>query len=1060
MKQTSKLLFVLFSLCMLLAFLPAISLAAGDEAYAVYNGTAGTLTFCVGELTADGVVRAAGGDPVSGDEYYTDFTETVSYYTETSDADLPWYDVRGSVETVVFLDEIAPKDTAHWFNGFSSLTSFSGLDKLNTGRVVHMGRMFYNCSSLQQLDLGSFNTGSVLSMRQMFSGCTSLQQLNVSSFNTANVTDMGHMFQNCSSLQQLDLSNFNTANVTTMGLMFAGCSALQQLNVSSFNTAKAWSMGQMFYGCHALQQLDVSSFNTASATGLGYMFTGCSSLQQLDVSNFNTANVTRMEFMFYGCASLQQLDLSNFNTEKVTNMDRMFRNCTSLQQLDISSFNTAAVTHMKGMFYYCSALQQLDLSNFNTAGVTQMQGMFCNCTALQRLDLSSFVIGEETNTDGMLYNCNALSSLKLGAGFRFNEGHSQTNNDNPNAWDIGTFANACLPDAPTDAAHTGKWIRENGEGSAYTAEALMDAYDGTTMAGTWVWQPVQAYAVYDGTAKTLTFCVGGLEADGVHRTAGGDPVSGDAYYTGFLTDAYVLDEDVPWNDIRENVTAVTFLDTVAPVSTAKWFNGFTNLTAVQGADHLDTSAVTDMAAMFTGCSSLTSLDVSSWDTGKVTDMFRLFSKCTELTSLDLSSWDTGSVKNMNGMFYNCSALSSLDVGSWDTGSVTEMSVLFRQCSALTSLDLSSWDTGSVTEMVNMFWGCESLQQLNISGFDTGSVTQMTNIFSGCSALSSLTLGENFSFVSGTDCALPDVPNDSDYTGKWINQTAGLTKTSRELMADYNGATMNGTWVWQPRIDISGATISPIPDQTYTGEALTPAVTVTLPDGTVLVPDTDYTVAYGNNTNKGTATVTVTGNGNYAGTLNGTFEITAKSLDGATVSPIADQTYTGEALTPAVTVTLPDGTVLVSDTDYTVEYGNNTNKGTATVTVTGNGNYAGTLSESFEVTAYDISDASVTADKQKYTGEALTPAVKVELSDGTILTEGTDYTVEYSNNTEPGRANITVTGKGFYTGTAFGTFTITDEDEPIDSEELFKQSSILDLLRKLIKAIVAFFKKFC
>ncbi|MBQ7688873.1 MAG: BspA family leucine-rich repeat surface protein, partial [Clostridia bacterium] len=761
--------------------------------------------------------------------------------------------------------------------------------------------------------------------------------------------------------------------------------------------------------------------------------------------------------------------------------------------------------------YYCSALQQLDLSNFNTAGVTQMQGMFCNCTALQRLDLSSFVIGEETNTDGMLYHCNALFSLKLGAGFRFNDGHSQTNNDNPNAWDIGTFVNACLPDAPTDAAHTGKWIRENGEGSAYTAEALMDVYDGTTMADTWVWQPLQAYAVFNGTAGTLTFCVGGLEADGVHRTAGGDPVSGDEYYTGFLTDTYTQQESVPWRDNRENVTTVTFLDTVAPVSTASWFSGFTNLTAVNGIDHLDTSSVTNMAGMFSGCSSLTSLDVSGWDTGSVTsmssvfagcsaltsldvgswntgsvtDMCCMFKDCPSLTSLDVSGWDTGSVTNMGDMFAGCSSLNPLDVGSWNTGSVTQMYSLFQDCSALTALDVGSWETGSVTQMYSMFSGCSSLTSLNVSSWDTGSVstmfcmfngcssltalnlgswdtgsvTNISGIFSGCSALAALTLGEDFSFVSGTDCNLPDVPNDSDYTGKWINQTAGLTKTSQELMTDYNGATMNGTWVWQPRIDISGATISPIADQTYTGEALTPAVTVTLADGTVLVPDTDYTVEYGNNTNKGTATVTVTGNGNYAGTLNETFEITAKSLDGATVT-VADQTYTGEALTPDVTVTLPDGTVLTPGTDYTVEYSNNTDPGTATVTVTGNGNYAGTLSESFEVTAYDISDASVTADKQKYTGEALTPAVKVELSDGTILTEGTDYTVEYSNNTEPGRANITVTGKGFYTGTAFGTFTITDEDEPIDSEELFKQSSILDLLRKLIKAIVAFFKKFC
>ncbi|MBQ7687835.1 MAG: BspA family leucine-rich repeat surface protein [Clostridia bacterium] len=410
----------------------------------------------------------------------------------------------------------------------------------------------------------------------------------------------------------------------------------------------------------------------------------------------------------------------------------------------------------------------------------------------------------------------------------------------------------------------------------------------------------EAYAVYNGTAGTLTFCVGELEADGVHRAAGGDPVSGNEYYTGFLTETYSMTSSggttAPWNDIRGNVTAVTFLDTVAPVSTALWFRGFSKLTAVQGADRLNTSnvksmasmfdfcpsltslnvgswntgSVTRMSSMFSGCYSLTSLDIGSWSTGSVTDMNRMFEGCYSLTSLDLSSWNTGSVTDMQSMFYSCNSLTSLNVGNWNTGSVTTMASMFNGCSSLTSLDVGSWSTGSVTDMQYMFNGCSSLTSLNVSSWNTGSVTDMSNMFSP--SLSSLTLGENFSFVSGTNCALPDVPNDSVHTGKWSNQTVGLTKTSQELMADYNGATMAGTWVWQPRrIDISGATVSPIADQSYTGEALTPAVTVTL-NGTELQKDRDYTVDYQNNTAPGTATVIITGIHDYKGQAFGSFEI--------------------------------------------------------------------------------------------------------------------------------------------------------------------------------------------
>ena len=61
-------------------------------------------------------------------------------------------------------------------------------------------------------------------MRGMFYECSSLKELNLSNFNTNNVTDMGYMFYKCSSLRELDLSNFNTNNVTKMASMFYGCS--------------------------------------------------------------------------------------------------------------------------------------------------------------------------------------------------------------------------------------------------------------------------------------------------------------------------------------------------------------------------------------------------------------------------------------------------------------------------------------------------------------------------------------------------------------------------------------------------------------------------------------------------------------------------------------------------------------------------------------------------------------------------------------------------------------------------------------------------------------------
>ena len=67
----------------------------------------------------------------------------------------------------------------------------------------------------------------------MFYNCSSLKELNPSNFNTNKVTDMSWMFENCSSLKELNLSNFNTNNVIEIYDMFKGCSSLLSLDCQS-----------------------------------------------------------------------------------------------------------------------------------------------------------------------------------------------------------------------------------------------------------------------------------------------------------------------------------------------------------------------------------------------------------------------------------------------------------------------------------------------------------------------------------------------------------------------------------------------------------------------------------------------------------------------------------------------------------------------------------------------------------------------------------------------------------------------------------------------------------
>lgn len=214
---------------------------------------------------------------------------------------------------------------------------------------------------------------------------------------------------------------------------------------------------------------------------------------------------------------------------------------------------------------------------------------------------------------------------------------------------------------------------------------------------------------------------------------------------------------------------------------------------------------------------------------------------------------------------------------------------------------------------------------------------------------------------------------------------------------------------------------------YTGNELTQTVTVTV-GGKELTKDTDYTVTGLTGTEPGSYPVTVTGTGNYTGTVTKSFEIAKADISSATISDIDSPVgYTGTAYEPEVTVTF-NGTELALDTDYTVAYTNNVNAGEATVTITGTGtHFKGSVEKHFTITAADLSGCTFApiADVT-YNTEAHTPEVTVAIS-GRTLEADKDYTVSYASNVNAGTATVTVTGKGNFTGSANTTFTIAKAD---------------------------------
>lgn len=214
---------------------------------------------------------------------------------------------------------------------------------------------------------------------------------------------------------------------------------------------------------------------------------------------------------------------------------------------------------------------------------------------------------------------------------------------------------------------------------------------------------------------------------------------------------------------------------------------------------------------------------------------------------------------------------------------------------------------------------------------------------------------------------------------------------------------------------------------YTGNELTQTVTVTV-GGKELTKDTDYTVTGLTGTEPGSYPVTVTGTGNYTGTVTKSFEIAKADISSAAITYDAGPYgYTGEEWKPEVTVSFNSAT-LTAGNDYTVSYENNINAGTAKIIITGIGDhFTGLTEKTFTINSAEISGCTFApiADVT-YNTKAHTPEVTVAIS-GRTLEADKDYTVSYASNVNAGTATVTVTGKGNFTGSANTTFTIAKAD---------------------------------
>ena len=283
-----------------------------------------------------------------------------------------------------------------------------------------------------------------------------------------------------------------------------------------------------------------------------------------------------------------------------------------------------------------------------------------------------------------------------------------------------------------------------------------------------------------------------------------------------------------------------------------------------------------------------------------------------------------------------------------------------------------------------------------------------------------------------------------------NITSAIDQTCTVTISSANYQDIQATLTFHPTdketVTISGLTYT---EKTYDGSAIQPTGTLKVSGDKVPVNDLKVTYTGTGDTTynssdapKDAGTYKVTykvpdSNDTYTGEETYTFTISPKAVTADMIGAIADETYTGNDITPQPVVT--DGnTILTSGADFDFGYDKNINAGkdTATLTITGKGNYTGTASRTFTISSKDITGAVIELEQSElsYSGSTQIVKIKSVTVGGRVLTSG-DYSIINGSDmfmSAKDSIPLMIEGKGNYTGTATTTWKITKVDPGLDN----------------------------
>ena len=225
------------------------------------------------------------------------------------------------------------------------------------------------------------------------------------------------------------------------------------------------------------------------------------------------------------------------------------------------------------------------------------------------------------------------------------------------------------------------------------------------------------------------------------------------------------------------------------------------------------------------------------------------------------------------------------------------------------------------------------------------------------------------------------------------------------------------------VNVKNLRVSKIPEQTWTGLAITPRVNITYRGKEVT---SGIEITYEDNIETGKGYLVITGNGEpfngdtvFAGRVKIPFKIKGKDLADVAIISVKNAVYTGKPCTPKIKVKVGSD-VLSEGTDYTTRFKYNRKVGTAYYHIYGCGRYSGKVRGEFEITQCSINDLDVdiSIPERVYHEKDGPMPVPVITHNNILLRENIDYTLTYSENRKAGKLfKVTIEGIGNYYGRA-------------------------------------------